>query len=477
MPDLRVGKMVPLLEISRAWLVDPVGDREGPGEIVVRDGILEAVTWLQGAEADGIGPDGVLVLPGFLDLHVHLREPGNEDAETVASGLAAAAHGGFTTVCAMPNTTPAADEPGVFARVVGAAAASGSPVELLLHGAVTVGRGGERLAALGELADAGAVGFSDDGSPVKSAIILRNALLYAGMLGLPIVEHAEDVTLTAGAEANEGLVATILGLKGWPAAAEISAVERAIAILDSVRADAPGARLHLTHLSTAGALDAVRRAKAAGLPVTCDVTPHHLGFTDEWVAGARRWAWEALDGAGTARDPWADGALVAHPYGTACRVNPPLRGAADAAACLASLADGTADAVVTDHAPHTAVDKETEFGLAANGISGVELAFGVLLAAVAAGRLPLGRAVAVLTVGPAAVLGARPGRRGGARGLVEGEPADLVVVDAGDRWLVTADALASRGKNTPLLGRELPGRILLTVAQGRLAYLDAAGDA
>ena len=477
MPDLRVGKMVPLLEISRAWLVDPVGEREGPGEIVVRDGILEAVTWLQGAEADGIGPDGVLVLPGFLDLHVHLREPGNEDAETVASGLAAAAHGGFTTVCAMPNTTPAADEPGVFARVVGAAAASGSPVELLLHGAVTVGRGGERLAALGELADAGAVGFSDDGSPVKSAIILRNALLYAGMLGLPIVEHAEDVTLTAGAEANEGLVATILGLKGWPAAAEISAVERAIAILDSVRADAPGARLHLTHLSTAGALDAVRRAKAAGLPVTCDVTPHHLGFTDEWVAGSRRWAWEALDGAGTARDPWADGALVAHPYGTACRVNPPLRGAADAAACLASLADGTADAVVTDHAPHTAVDKETEFGLAANGISGVELAFGVLLAAVAAGRLPLERAVAALTVGPAAVLGARPGRRGGARGLVEGEPADLVVVDAGDRWLVTADALASRGKNTPLLGRELPGRILLTVAHGRLAYLDAAGDA
>lgn len=477
MPDLRVGKMVPLLEISRAWLVDPVGEREGPGEIVVRDGILEAVTWLQGAEADGIGPDGVLVLPGFLDLHVHLREPGNEDAETVASGLAAAAHGGFTTVCAMPNTTPAADEPSVFARVAGAAAASGSPVELLLHGAVTVGRGGERLAALGELADAGAVGFSDDGSPVKSAIILRNALLYAGMLGLPIVEHAEDVTLTAGAEANEGLVATILGLKGWPAAAEISAVERAIAILDSVRADAPGARLHLTHLSTAGALDAVRRAKAAGLPVTCDVTPHHLGFTDEWIAGARRWAWEALDGAGTARDPWADGALVAHPYGTACRVNPPLRGAADAAACVASLADGTADAVVTDHAPHTAVDKETEFGLAANGISGVELAFGVLLAAVAAGRLPLARAVAALTVGPAAVLGARPGRRGGARGLVEGEPADLVVVDAGDRWLVTADALASRGKNTPLLGRELPGRILLTVAQGRLAYLDAAGDA
>ena len=477
MPELRVGETVGLLEISRAWLVDPVGEREGPGEIVVRDGILEAVTWLEGDDARGIGPDGVLVLPGFLDLHVHLREPGNEDAETVASGLAAAAHGGFTTVCAMSNTTPPVDEPGVLARVAGAATASGSPVELLGHGAVTVGRAGERLAALGELADAGVVGFSDDGSPVKSAILLRNALLYAGMLGLPIVEHAEDATLTAGAEANEGLVATILGLKGWPAAAEVSAVERAIAILESVRADAPGARLHLTHLSIAGALDAVRRAKAAGLPVTCDVTPHHLGFTDEWVAGARRWAWEALDAAGAGRDPWADGALVAHPYATACRVNPPLRGAADAAACLASLADGTADAVATDHAPHTAVDKETEFGLAANGISGVETAFGVLLAAVTAGRLPLARAVAALTVGPAAVLGDRPGRRGAARGLVEGAPADLVVVDAGDRWRVTPDALASRGKNTPLLGRELPGRILLTVAQGRLAYRDAVESA
>jgi dihydroorotase len=473
MPDLRVGETVGLLEISRAWLVDPVAGREGPGEIVVRDGILEAVTWLEGDDARGIGPDGLLVLPGFLDVHVHLREPGNEDAETVASGLAAAAHGGFTTVCAMPNTTPTADEPGVLARVSAAATASGSPVELLAHGAVTVARAGERLAALGELADAGVVGFSDDGSPVRSAVLLRNALLYAGMLGLPIFEHAEDPTLTGGAEASEGLVATILGLKGWPVAAEVSAVERAIAILESVLADAPGARLHLTHLSTAGALDAVRRAKAAGLPVTSDVTPHHLGFTDEWVAGARRWAWEALDDAGAARDPWADGALVAHPYATTCRVNPPLRGPADATACLAALVDGTADAVVTDHAPHTAVDKETEFGLAANGISGLETAVGVLLAAVAAGKLPLARAVAALTTGPATVLGARSGRRGAVRGLAEGAPADLVVVDAGDTWRVAPETLASRGKNTPLLGRELAGRVLLTVAHGRLAYRDA----
>ncbi len=474
---MRIGETVELLEISRAWLVDPVAGREGPGEIVVRDGVLEAVTWLEGTEADaaradGVGPDGVVVAPGFLDLHVHLREPGNEDAETVATGLAAAAHGGFTTVCAMPNTTPAADEPGVFARVRAAAAGSGSPVELLLHGAVTVGRGGERLAALGELADAGAVGFSDDGSPVKSPVILRNALLYAGMLGVPLLEHAEDPDLTAGAEANEGYVATVLGLKGWPVAGEVVAAERAIAVLSATLPDAPGARLHLTHLSTAGALEAVRRAKAAGLPVTCDVTPHHLAFTDEWLAGSRRWAWEAIGEDGAARDPWADGALVAPPYATACKVNPPLRAAEDAAAVLAALVDGTADAVVTDHAPHTQVDKEAEFGLAANGISGVETALGVLLATVGARRLTLRRAVDALTVGPASVLGRRQGRVG-TRGLTEGAPADLVVFDAGASWTVSADALRSKGKNTPLLGRELPGRVLVTVAGGKLAYRDS----
>jgi dihydroorotase len=453
----------PDLEISRAWLVDPSAGREGPGEIVVRDGILEAVTWLDGADADGIDAGGIVIAPGFIDLHAHLREPGNEDAETVASGLAAAAHGGFTTVCAMPNTTPALDEPGVLAGIRAAALASGSPVELLAHGAVTAGRGGERLAALGELADAGVVGFSDDGAPVRSASILRNALAYAGALGLPIVDHPEDAGLTEGAEANEGFIATVLGLRGWPAAAEALAVARDVAVLADVLRDVPDARLHLTHVSTTEGLDLIRRAKAAGLPVTCDVTPHHLALTDEWIAGARRWSW---DGTG---DPWADGAIVAAPYATSLRVNPPLRSPDDAAACLAALLDGTADAVATDHAPHTEVDKAVEFGEAANGISGIETALGVLLVAVGAGRLPLSRAIAAMTTGPAGVLGGRS-RRAGSVGLVEGAPADLVVFDRSERWTVTAEALASRGKNTPLLGMELSGRVLVTLAGGRIAY-------
>ena len=453
----------PDVEIRGAWLVDPAAGREGPGDIIVRDGILETVTWLSGAEARGIQPDGVVIAPGFIDLHVHLREPGNEDAETVATGLAAAAHGGFTTVCAMPNTDPVLDEPGVLSRVLAAAAASGSPVELLAHGAVTVGRAGEQLAALGELADAGVVGFSDDGAPVRTGSILRAALAYTGALGLPIVDHPEDAGLTAGAEANDGFVATVLGLRGWPAAAEEAAVARDLAVLGDVVRDVPGARLHLTHLSTAGALDLVRRAKAARLPVTCDVTPHHLALTDEWIAGARRWAWEASG------DPWADDALVAGPYATALRVNPPLRTPADAAACMTALADGTADAVATDHAPHTEVDKAVEFGAAANGISGLETALGVLLAAVDAGRLTLPRAIAALTTGPAGVLGARS-RRGNAVGLVEGAPADLVVFDRSERWTVTPDGLASRGKNSPLVGLALSGKVLVTLAGGRIAY-------
>lgn len=451
----------------RGWAVDPASGREGPAQIVVRGGVLERLSWLAGSDADGIAPGGTLLLPGLVDLHAHFREPGNEDAETVATGQAAAAHGGFTAVALMPNTTPALDEPSVLARVMAAASASGSPVRVLAHGAVTAGRRGEALAAMGELADAGVVGFSDDGAPVGSAPLLRSALAYAGALGLPIVDHAEDAELTAGAEAAEGYVATVLGLRGWPDAAEAGPVARSIAILADVVRDVPGARLHLTHLSTAASLAHVRAARLAGLPVTCDVTPHHLALADEWVAGARRWAWEALDADGRARDPWTDGALTAAPFSTALRVNPPLRCAEDAAACREALRDGTADAIATDHAPHTEVDKHVEFGLAANGISGIETALSVVLAAVAAGELPLARAVALLTTGPAAVLGPRAGV---SPGLREGELADLVVVDAGASWTVTADALASRGKNTPLLGRALPGVVRLVVAGGRLAH-------
>ena len=476
MSATRIGSAMvgtPASVVVRGWAVDPSTGFEGAAEVEVVDGVLVRVTPLSGSDAAGLGPDGVLITPGFVDIHVHFREPGNEDAETVATGMAAAAHGGFTTVCMMPNTMPVIDGPSGVALIRSAVAATGSPVRVLVHGAVTAGRMGETLAAMGELADAGVVGFSDDGSAVRGAAMLRNALAYAGALGLPLVDHPEDPTLTEGAEASEGYVATVLGLRGWPIAAEAGAVARAIAILADVVLDVPAARLHLTHVSTAASLNHVRAAKAAGLPVTCDVTPHHLAFTDAWIAGWRRWAWDSLDDAGAALDPWATpGGRASAPFDTSLRVNPPLRSAEDAAACLAALADGTADAIATDHAPHTEVDKHVEFGWAINGISGIETVPAIVLALVASGGVGMLRAVSALTTGPARVLGAAGAAAGVRPGLRVGEPADLAVIDAAATWTVSAASLRSRGKNTPLLGRELRGVVRLVIAAGRVAHTE-----
>jgi dihydroorotase len=494
----RAGDRVELLELADAWLVDPVTGREGRGSLEVEDGRITAVRWASGR--GGSRPD-IVVAPSLVDIHAHFRQPGREDAETVATGAAAAAHGGFGAVVLMANTRPPIDSAGILEEVLALGRASGTPVRVLSYATTTAGRAGETLSPMGELADAGARGFSDDGSPVADPALLRNALLYAGALGLPIVEHAEDPALLTGAEMHEGLVATILGLRGWPTAAEEGAVQRDIAILaEAVRAAPPGTRprLHVTHVSTAAALDHIRRAKAAGLPVTCDVTPHHLAFHDGWVAGDRRWSWEA------AAAPWTGGRALAAPYDTATRVNPPLRPPTDALALIAGLSDGTVDAIATDHAPHTQVDKQVEFGDAAPGISGIETAAGIVLALVDAGQVPLARAIHLLTVGPTAVLmpevdgprtaaqrrggRGRGGGRGGGRGrlaaaaggasglvpgLAEGATASLVVLDRSDGWTVAAEALRSKGKNTPLLGRSLAGRILMTIVDGRFAYVDA----
>ena len=300
-------------------------------------------------------------------------------------------------------------------------------------------------------------------SPVASASILRNALAYAGALGLPIVDHPEDAALTDGAEANDGFVATVLGLRGWPAAAEEAAVARDLAILAEVVRDVPGARLHLTHLSTAGALDLVRRAKAAGLPVTCDVTPHHLALTDEWVAGARRWAWDASG------DPWRDGAMRA----SAVR----LVAAGQPAAPGARRRRGRPGRPCRRHRrrdrdrPRAAHRGRQGRRVRGRGERDQRHRDGARPAPRGRRRrqLPLARAIEALTTGPARVLAGRS-RRNGSVGLVEGAPADLVVFDRSDSWPVTAEGLASRGKNSPLLGRELPGRVLVTIAGGRLAY-------
>lgn len=428
-------------------VIDPNDGTDAVRDLGVVDGFIDdAAAVPPGAER--IEAAGLVAAPGFCDLHTHLREPGSEGAETIVSGTRAAARGGFTTVCAMPNTEPPLDEPARVGWVLERARDAACRVRVI--GAVTRGRSGEALADLGAMAGAGAVAFSDDGAAIATPRLARAALGYLGGLGLPLIEHAEDASLAGGSVMRAGPTATRLGLSGWPPSAELTVVERDIAL-----AAETGARLHLTHLSTAAALDAIRRARARGLPVTCDVTPHHIAMADAWVAGSRRFAWDASA---------VDGALDPdRAYDGYCRVNPPLSSAADAMALLAGVADGTVDAIATDHAPHAPERKLVPFDEAAPGMIGLETALSLGLAAVAAGFLELATLVAALSIRPAEIIGER-------RSLAIGQAADLVVFDPAARWRVEPSALASASANTPLLGIELPGVVRLTVADGRLTY-------
>ena len=390
---------------------------------------------------------GLLVVPGFIDLHAHLREPGYEDAETIATGAQAALRGGFTTICAMPNTEPAIDAPGLVAELIARARAVAA-AHVLPIATITRGRKGKELADIVELAAAGAVAFSDDGSPVDDARLFRHALEYAHARDLLVIEHAQDLALSGKGVMHEGVVSARLGLAGMPSAAEESAVSRDIAL-----AKLTGARLHLTHLSTAGSIDLVRRAKHEGTPVTCDVTPHHLAMTDEWVAGSRAFAWER-----------AAGGERAVPYDSNTKMNPPLRSVADVRALWAGLADGTVDAIATDHAPHPSTRKDVEFDAAAFGISGLETALPLVLGGVAAGWCDRDAALRALTAGPARVLGITP------------DPDDWIAIDENARWTPAFSTLATLGKNTPLLGRALRGRVVVAAVGGAVLYEGGARD-
>jgi dihydroorotase len=464
-PELEVGALVRSFRIDDAWLVDPASGRAGRGSLDVRDGQIAEVAWDDGAV--GVEP-AIVVAPSLVDLHAHLREPGGEQAETFATGLAAAAHGGYTFVCAMADTRPPIDRPEVVQRVGAAAAAAGSVVRVRHFATMTLGREGTTLAPFASLAAAGVIGFSDDPAPATDPALLRAALTEAGSLGLPVVVHADEPSLTAGSEANDGLPSTILGLRGAPAAAEISAVARAVAILRQVSAEAPpDARphLHVAHVSAGGSLDPIRTARSEGLRVTCDVSPHHLAMHDGWPGGDRRYAWDA------AVTPWAAGPSEAAPYDPATRVDPPLRSPEDALALLAALEDGTVDAIASDHAPVGTVDKEVPFGDAAPGISSLDTTLGLVLEAVGAGRLSLVRALRALTVGPwRAIDGAR--RSIPEPTLRPGSPAGIVVFDRSGPWAVSTSSLLSKSRNSPLLGRSLPGRVVLTVGEGRIAWID-----
>jgi dihydroorotase len=422
-----------------ARVIDPAGGTDEVRDLAVVDGLIAREPDPVAERIDG---RGLMLAPGLCDLHAHVREPGSEAAETIASAARAAARGGFTTICAMPNTDPPLDS----ATAVANGASTGGACRVRVIGAATIGRSGAEPADLAGMAEAGAVGFSDDGASIPKADTARRVMERLAELGLPLVEHAEDAELAGDGVMRAGPVALRLGLAGWPADAEVRVAVRDVAI-----AEETGARLHVTHLSTAGGLAAVRSARSHGIAVTCDVTPHHLAMTDAWVAGSRRFAWEEPDG------------LAERAYDGACRVNPPLPTREDALALLAGVADGTVDAIATDHAPHTAERKLVPFGDAAPGLIGLETALSLGLAAVESGRLELAALVAALSTRPAAIIGET-------RPMEIGSRAELVLVDPAARWRVEAGALASASSNTPLLGMELPGVVRLTVAGGRITY-------
>ena len=434
--------------IRNGRLVDaavPADLAAGAPDILIEDGVVKAIC--AGLPDEGvrvIDARGLIVAPGFVDLHAHLRDPGLEYKEDIASGTRAAARGGFTTICAMPNTEPAMDNRSIVEYVLREAAAR-AHVRVLPIGAVSKGREGKELAELGDLAAAGCVAFSDDGAPVWDATLMRRALEYASTFDLPIIDHCEDRALAKDGVMNEGAVATRLGLQGAPAASEETAVARDIAL-----AEMTGAHVHIAHLSTRGAVDAVRRAKARGVRVTAEVTPHHLTLTDEIVA------FGALGG---------DDLI----YDTNAKVNPPLRSQDDVDACVEGLVDGTIDCIATDHAPHAVIEKLCEFDDAAFGISGLETAFGLCMRLVHAGGIELPVLIERLTAGPVRAL-ALDRRVAGIGAIAEGGPADIVLLDPQSEWTVEAARFASKGKNTPLDGVTLRGAVVATVAAGRIVH-------
>ena len=436
--------------ITGGRVIDPANGRDGVFDVLISDGEIKAVDRSIPADAlDGnvrvIQADGLVVSPGFIDIHTHLREPGYEYKETMATGAAAAVRGGFTTICAMPNTDPAIDNAAVVDYV--AHRAADAPARVRVFGCVTKQRAGRELADMEELLSAGVVAFSDDGDPVYDAGLMRLALTYSRDLGVPISNHCEDHALCPGGVMAEGWVSSRLGLAGIPAVAEEAMVARDISL-----AELTGGRLHLAHLSSAGSVALVRQAKDRSIAVTAEVCPHHLLLTDSWALGGK-------GAPNVAAGPMA--------YDTYTKVYPPLRTDADVAACVVGLADGTIDCVATDHAPHERVSKECTYHDAAFGISVLETALGTLMSTVHSGDVSLPTMIERLTTGPARVLGNGLSQYAA---LSPGTPADLTLFSPDAAWTVDASKFASMGRNTPLDGVELRGRVAATVVGGRVVY-------
>jgi dihydroorotase len=423
------------LVLKGGRVIDPAADLDRTTDLLIEDGVITAVE--NGARRDGarvIDCTGRVITPGFVDLHVHFREPGHEYKEDLASGARAAAAGGFTTVCCMPNTNPPNDNRAVTDLIV-RRAREASVIRVLPVGAISKGLKGESLAEIGEMKDAGIIAVSDDGMPVMNADLMRRALEYARTFGLTVVQHAEDKQLAQGGVMNEGPASTRAGLRGQPPMAESVMVARDLELVAWT-----GARYHVAHISTAAAVAAVRRAKAQGLPVTAEVTPHHLTLTD----------------------------VACCSYDTATKCAPPLRGEADRQAVREALADGTIDCIATDHAPHAAQEKDVEFDQAAFGMIGLETALGLGLKLVDEKLLTLPTLIRRLTSGAANVFGLRAGT------LAKGAPADVAILDVSTIYKVDPTRWHSKSRNSPFRGWELRGRVTHTFVAGNLVHEEDA---
>ncbi len=426
-----------LIVIANVRALDPEKGLDDIVDLVIEKGRITrigkdaATAEMRGSErAMLIDGEGQWAAPAFVDIHAHFREPGHEYKEDIASGLAAAAAGGFAHVCAMPNTQPVNDTRAITEAMM-SRGRDAATARLHVIGAITRGLKGQELTEMADLKEAGAVAVSDDGRCVTDSALMRSALEYARTFDLPVIQHAEDHALTEGAQMHEGEVSTRLGLRGWPRLAEDIIVSR-----DILLAEATGARYHVAHISTKGAIEMVREAKSRGLRVTAEVTPHHLMLTDEAVLG----------------------------YDTLCKVNPPLREQADVDACRVGLQDGTIDAIATDHAPHSSLEKDCEFQSASPGLIGLELVVPVLLELVRDGKLSLTRFIASLTAAPAAVVSIE------APTLAVGAVADITLVDPTREHVVHASELASKSDNSPFVGRAYQGSVELTMVGGRVIF-------
>ena len=418
------------LLIANGRLIDPTQRFDAKADLLIEDGVIAEVGKKLRASGEVIDADGLVIAPGFIDLHTHLREPGQEHKETIATGTRAAVAGGYSAVCAMANTIPPNDERAVTEMIIAEAARNGA-CRVYPIGAVSRGLNGEELAEFADLRAAGCVGVSDDGKPVANALLMRRALEYASMLRMPVIAHEEDLHLSDGGVMHEGLYSTLLGMSGIPAASEETLVAR-----DAILAQMTGAHLHVAHLSTAGAVEAVRSARRNGVHVTCEVTPHHIALTDETVQS----------------------------FSTNLKMNPPLRSEEHRKAVIEAIADGTVDAIATDHAPHHFDEKNVEFDLAPFGVIGLETAFSICYDRLVRKRIiDLSRLIELLSSGPARVFNLPGGS------LRRGVPADVTLLNLNERFQVT-NTFQSKASNSPFIGETLQGRVVVTIVGGAVQY-------